>query len=111
MVKMLAPVEAEPAHVALDGGDIFLVFIVRIGVSIAQIAMPAELLGNAEIEADRFGVADMKVAVRLRRKPRHRGLVPAGCKIRAHDIADEILTRFARYVFSNRHLYQPMTVP
>jgi len=103
MIEILAPIEAQPAHVALDRVDKFLVFLGRIGVVIAQVAVPAEFVGDAKIEADRFGVADVKVAVRLRRKPRHRGLVPAGSEIGAHDVADEVLTRFAREVFSNRH--------
>ena len=30
--------------------------------------MPAEFLRDAEIQADRLGVADMEIAVRLRRK-------------------------------------------
>ena len=68
VIEMLAPVEAEPAHVALDGVDIFLLFLGRIGVVEAQIAVAAEFLGDAEIEADRLGVADMQIAVRLRRE-------------------------------------------
>ena len=65
---MLAPVEAEPAHVALDGVDIFLLLLGRIGIVEAQVTAAAEFLGDAEIQADRLGVADMQIAVRLRRK-------------------------------------------
>ena len=65
---MLAPVEAEPAHVALDGVDIFLLFLGRIGVVETQMAATAEFLRDAEIQADRLGVADMQIAVRLGRK-------------------------------------------
>ena len=65
---MLAPIEAEPVHVALDGVDVFLLFLGRIGVVEAQIAVAAELLRDAEIQADRLGVADMQIAVRLGRK-------------------------------------------
>ena len=68
VVEVLAPIEAQPAHVALDGVDVFLLFLGRIGVVEAQVAAAAELLGDAEIQADRFGVADMEVAVRLGRK-------------------------------------------
>ena len=71
VIEVLAPVEAEPAHVALDGVDVFLLFLGRIGVVEAQVAAPAELLGDAEIEADRLGVADVQIAVRLRRKAGH----------------------------------------
>ena len=90
MKEVLAPVEAEPAHVALDGVDIFLLLLGRIGVVEAQVAAPAELLGDAEVEADRLGMADMQVAVRLRRKAGdHRG-VPLGVEIGLDDVADEI---------------------
>ena len=68
VVEVLAPVEAEPAHVALDGVDVFLLFLGRIGVVEAQMAAAAELLRDAEVEADRFGVADVQVAVRLGRE-------------------------------------------
>ena len=58
VIEMFAPVEAEPAHIALDGVDIFLFFLGRIGVVEAQVAAAAEFLRDAEIEADRLGVAD-----------------------------------------------------
>ena len=92
---MPAPIEAEPAHVALDGVDIFLLFLDRIGIVETQMAAAAEFLGDAEIQADRFGVADMEIAVRLRRKPSDDGLVPARGDIRANDVADEVLARFS----------------
>ena len=44
VVEVLAPIEAEPAHVALDGVDIFLLFLGRIGVVEAQMAAAAEFL-------------------------------------------------------------------
>ena len=94
VVEVLAPIEAEPAHVALDGVDIFLLFLGRIGVVEAQVAVAAEFLGDAEIEADRLGVADMQIAVRLRREAGDDRLVPAGGQVGAHDVADEILARF-----------------
>ncbi len=103
MIEMLAPIEAEPAHVGLDGVDIFLLLLGRVGVVEAQIAMAGEFLGDAEIEADRLGVADMQVAVRLRRKPGDDRLVPARGKIGAHDVADEILAGFSGWGFRNRH--------
>jgi hypothetical protein len=100
---VLAPVEAEPAHVALDGVDIFLRLLGRVGVVVAQVAVAAEFLGNAEIEADRLGVADMEVAVRLRRKTGDDALVPARGQIRTNDVADEILPGFPYCGFGNRH--------
>ena len=101
--EVLAPVEAEPVHVADDGVDIFLLFLGRIGVVEAQIAVAGKLLGDAEIQADRLGVTDVQIAVRLRRKPGDRGLVLARLQVGAHDVADEILSRFAYFRFRNRH--------
>ena len=101
--EIVAPVEAEPAHVALDGVDIFLQLFGRIGVVVTQVAVATEFLGNAEIQADRLGVADMQISVRLGRKPGDDTLDPAGREIGAHDVADEILTRFACRRVRRRH--------
>ncbi len=90
MVEVLAPIEAEPAHVALDRVDIFLLLLGRIGVVEAQVATAAEFLGDPEIQADRLGVADMEIAVRLRRKPGDDGRVPLGVQVGLDDVADEI---------------------
>jgi len=75
---MLAPIEAEPAHVALDGVDIFLLFLGRLVSSKRKITVSAEFLGNAEIQADRLGVADMEIAVRLGWKTGDDLAYPAG---------------------------------
>ena len=55
-------------------------------------ADPARLLvGNAEVEANRLGMADMEIAVRFRRKAGHHSAVmfpgsPIGC----HNLANEV---------------------
>ncbi len=59
------PVEAEPADVFLDGVDVLLLFFFGIGVVEAQVGLAAELVGEAEVEADGLGVADVEVAVGL----------------------------------------------
>ena len=62
--------------------------------------MPAEFLRHAEIQADRLGVADMEIAVRLRRKAGDDARMAAGREVGADDVADEILPGFAdRCVF------------
>ena len=103
MVEVLAPIEAEPAHVAHDGVDIFLLFLGRVGVVEAQVAVAAEFLGNAEIETNRLGVTDMQIAVRLRRETGNDRLVPAGRQVGANDVADEILARFPYRRVRDRH--------
>jgi hypothetical protein len=53
----------------------------------------AEIGGDAEIEADGLGVADVQVAVRLGRKSRdHAPVIPARRHIGRHDLTNEILT-------------------
>ncbi len=93
---MLAPVIAEPAHVRLDRVDIFLLFLDRIGVVEAQVTAAAEFLRDAEIQADRLGVADMQIAVRLGRKARDHGFVAPGIEVGLDDVADEIAPRVCR---------------
>src|SRR6185503_5450972 len=72
----------------------FLLFLRRVGVVEAQIAVAAELLGDAEIDRDRLGMADMEIAVRLGRETRDDVLHPTGFNIGGDDIADEIATRW-----------------
>ena len=91
VIEVLAPVEAEPAHVGLDGVDVLLLLPGRVGVVEAQVAAAAELLGDAEVQADRLGMADVQIAVRLRRKPGDDRLVPARIEVPLHDVADEVL--------------------
>ena len=50
----------------------------------------AEFLGDAEIQADLFGMTDVQVAVRLGRKPGDDLADPAGVEIGFDDIANEV---------------------
>src|ERR1700735_3743399 len=86
------PLEAEPAHVVLDARDKFRVFLAWIGIVQPQVAPAAELGGDAEAQADRLRVANMQVAVRLRRKAGVYRVVFARGEVVAHDLPDEILT-------------------
>ena len=61
----VAPAEAEPADVVLDGIDVLDIFLRRIRVVEAQVAEAAILFGEAEVQADGLRMADMQVAVRL----------------------------------------------
>ena len=51
-ILMLTPVEAEPAHVFLNGVNIFLLFLGRVGIVETQIAAAGKLFCQAEIQAD-----------------------------------------------------------
>ena len=75
----IGPVEPEPADVLLNRVDVLDVFLRRVGVVEPQVAEAAEFLGDAEIQADRLGVADVQIPVRLGRKARvHAPAVAAG---------------------------------
>ena len=63
-------------------------FLLGIGVVEAQIGVSAELVGEAEVEADGFGVADVQVAVGLGRKAGlHASVVLVGLQVFEHDVA------------------------
>ena len=64
----MLPVEADPAHGVEDAVDELLVFLDRVGVVEAHVAAPAEVARQPEVQADALGVADVQVAVGLRRK-------------------------------------------
>ena len=71
------PVEAKPANVLLDGVYVFGVFFYGVGVVEAQVCFSAVFLSEAEIKADRFGVANVEVAVGFWREARQDGFVRA----------------------------------
>ena len=91
------PLEAEPRDVFLDRVDVLDVLLGRVGVVEPQVAGAAALRGDAEVQADRFGVADVEVAVRLGRKARRdAAVVPAGGEVLVDDRADEVDGRGSR---------------
>ncbi len=89
-VEMLAPVEAQPADVFLDRVDVLLLLLDRVRVVEAQVAAPAELARDAEVERDRLRVPDVQVAVRLGREAGYHARMPALPQVGGHDLADEI---------------------
>ena len=65
--------------------------LLGIGVVEAQVGLAAELRGQAEIQADGFGVADVQIAVRLRREARvYPSLILVGLQVVQNDVANEI---------------------
>src|SRR5215468_9432013 len=93
VIEVLSPIEAKPPNVALDGIDIFLLFLRGICIVEAKVASATEFLGNTEVQVDRLGVPNMEVAVGLRREPGDDAFGPAGFEVGLHDIADEIASR------------------
>ena len=110
--NVLAPVKAQPLHRLNDRIDVFLFLFFRIGVVKAHVARAVIGLREAEIKANRLGVADVQITIRLRRKPRadfrrigrrigvrvsRAGLAApatrgklAACHIAVDDVADEV---------------------
>ena len=84
------PVKAKPADICLNRVYIFLLFLLGIGVVESQIGAPAELVGETEIKANRFGVPNVEISVRLRRKARLHVRVLAGLQIIGNLVAKKI---------------------
>ena len=66
----VAEFAAQPFHILDDRFDVLLLLLGGIGVVEAEVALPRELLGKAEIEHDALGVADVQVAIGFGRKAR-----------------------------------------
>jgi hypothetical protein len=64
------PVVAEPGHRVEDAVDVLLLLLLGIGVVEAHVADAAVFGGEAEVQRDAFRMADVQVAVRLRREAR-----------------------------------------
>ncbi len=84
------PLETQPLDVGLDRIDVLLVFLGRVGVVEAQVAGATEFLSQAEVHADRLGVADVQVAIGLRREARDDAGVFARVQISLHDGAQKV---------------------
>ena len=67
--RAFGTVEAKPMHVALDRVDVVDVFFLGVRVVEPQVAGATEFFGNAEVETNGLGVANVQIAVRLWRKP------------------------------------------
>ncbi len=84
----LRPVEAQPAHGVDDAIDVFLVFLLGVGVVEAQVAHSAIVARQPEIQADAFGMAHVQVAVGLGRE--------AGADLRGIGLAGGVVGGVAR---------------
>ena len=90
-IKQVVPLEAQPKDVFLDRIDVLYVFFRRIGVVKPKIALTAILDRQPKIQADRLGMADMKISVRLGRKSRVNSTSePSRCVVRINEFTDEI---------------------
>ena len=92
--ETVAPVKTQPVDILLDGLHELLILLGGVGVVHAQIAETAELFRGAEIDTQGLTVADVQVAVGLRRETgvdRHPLVLAPGRKI----LRDEIVNKVA----------------
>jgi hypothetical protein len=69
IVQAVIPAESHPADIIHDGVHILHVLFGGVGVVESQVAGAVVGLGDPEVQADGFGVADVQVAVGFRGKP------------------------------------------
>src|SRR5438105_2071184 len=60
---IIGPAANKPLHIFGDGFDVLDFFLGWIGVVHAQIANPAELAGDAKVQTNGFGMANVQVTV------------------------------------------------
>ena len=93
----VVPAAAEPADVLLDGVDVLSLLLGRVRVVEAEVAEAAKLLGDAEVQANGLGMAEVEVAVGLGGKARVHLAAEAAGGIVGNDLgADEVNVLFGR---------------
>src|ERR1035438_1349336 len=87
------PVEPQPVHVVLDRIHVLGLFLERVRIVEAEVARSPVFARDAEVQADRLGMADVKVAVRLGGEARsHAARVLSRASVLVEDLADEVLS-------------------
>ena len=92
----LCPLETQPLDILLDRTNKFVAFLLRIGVVKAQVALPAKLLRNTEIETDRLRMTDLQIAVRFGRET---GLYTSVVLARSHIGGDYLTNEIGGFGF------------
>ena len=102
LVKIVAAVEdapvghrAQPLQVLPDAVHILLVLPHRVGVVEPQVELAAVLVGNAPVDPDGLGAADVQVAVGLRREPGVYLFDPALGQVGVDDFGQKIVHSFS----------------
>ena len=89
-VGHLDPFDAQPARVVLNGLHVLGLFLGRVGVVKTQDQLAAVFLGDQIVDHERLDVADVQVAVRLRREARADVVVASRAQVFCDGFADEI---------------------
>ena len=64
--EAVAPVEAQPVDIVLNGFHIFGIFLGGVGIVHTEVAKTVVLLRGAEVDAQSLAVADVQIAVGFR---------------------------------------------
>ena len=107
VVEAVIPVEAQPVDILFDGIDVLRIFLGGVGVVHAQVAHSAEFISGAEVDAQRFAVADVKVAIGLRGEPgvdRHALELTAGRDVLLNKRVDKIKRLLSLEFLSHGHI-------
>ncbi len=87
---VICPAANEPLYVGDDRIHILDFFVGGIGVIHAEVANAAELAGDPKIQANRFRMADVQIAVGFRWETSVDLRIRVTTDVRRNDIADEI---------------------
>ncbi len=102
-VRVVVP---EPLDVLGDGVRILGVFLAGVRVVHPQVADAVIFLRCVEVDVDRLRVADVQIAVRLRREPGLDVVVRTGLEVRVNEVVDEVRGRRGRiqgFLFHSVH--------
>ena len=98
--EAVAPVKAQPVDVLLDGLHEFLVLLGGVRVVHTQVAQAVIPLGGAKVDGQRLAVADMQIAVRLRRETGvdgHSLKLTTLCDVLVDEIDNEVFAGLLRF--------------
>ena len=59
----MLPLEAQPTHIGLDRLHVFGFFRNGVGIVETEVGLPAVFIGQPKIKANRFGVANVQIAI------------------------------------------------
>jgi hypothetical protein len=98
-IAVLIPIEAQPVDILLDGLHILHVFSGGVGVVHPQVAFAAKFFRRAKIDAQGLAVADVQIAVGLRRESGVDMVALAFLQVLADKVLDKIAAFQNLFVF------------
>ena len=91
VIHPVFPVKSQPAYIRLNGFHVFHIFFAGVGIIKAQVANPPVVSCQSEVKTNRFGMADVKIAVRFGGKTcMYSAAVFTGLQVLRNDGLDKI---------------------